>query len=47
MNAKVIKVAGIVLTAVSFIVTMASDWVNEKKLDEKIAEKVAEALESK
>ena len=47
MNAKVLKIAGIVLTAVSFVVTMASDWVNEKKLDDKVAEKVAKALESK
>jgi hypothetical protein len=44
MNGNLIKVLGITASAIGIAATFLSDWVNEKKMDEKIEEKVNEAL---
>ena len=44
MNQKVMKIAGIALTIVGAGVSLATNVLEEKKLDAKVAEKVAEAL---
>lgn len=44
MNAKTMKLAGIVISILGIVVNMASDWLGEKKLDAKIAEKVEAKL---
>ena len=45
LNQKVVKVIGLLTTVVGFGVSILSDWVDEKKMDNKINEKVTEALE--
>lgn len=40
-NAKLIKILGLVATAVGMGATLLTDWVNEKKMEEKIDEKLA------
>lgn len=42
-----IKILGIASTIVGIGATLVSEWVNEKKMDEKIEEKVNEALAKK
>lgn len=42
-----IKILGIAATIVGMGATLVSEWVNEKKMDEKIEEKVNEALAKK
>ncbi|MBS6180516.1 MAG: hypothetical protein KH921_06985 [Erysipelotrichaceae bacterium] len=44
MNSKLIKVLGLAATVVGVAATLVTDWVNEQKMDEKIEEKVNEAL---
>jgi hypothetical protein len=44
INGKMVKILGIVSTVVGMGATLLSDWVNEKKMDEKIIEKINEAL---
>lgn len=44
MNNKWIKVMGIAASAVGVVATIATNWVNEKNLDNKITDKVAEAI---
>lgn len=44
MNRKIIKVIGLIATVAGVGVNLVTDWVNEKKMDEKIEEKVNEAL---
>lgn len=44
MNRGIIKAIGIGVTIISLGVNFVTDWVNEKKLDEKIEEKVNEAF---
>lgn len=44
MNSKVMKIAGIALTIVGAGVSLATNVLEEKKLDAKVTEKVAEAL---
>lgn len=44
MNGKLIKVLGLAATVVGVAATLVTDWVNEQKMDEKIEEKVNEAL---
>ena len=44
INAKMVKILGLVATAVGMGATLLTDWVNEKKMDERIEEKVNEAL---
>lgn len=43
-NGHIIKAIGIGVTIIGFGVNILTDWVNEKKMDEKIEEKVNEAL---
>jgi len=44
MNSKIIKIFGIAATAMSIGATLITSWVDDKKMDEKIAKKVTEAL---
>jgi len=44
INGKMVKILGIVATVVGMGATLLTDWVNEKKMDEKIYEKINEAL---
>ena len=41
---KLVKIIGVVATILGVVATLADKWVGEKTLDNKIAEKVAEAL---
>ena len=41
-NAKLIKILGLVATAVGMGATLLTDWVNEKKMEEKIDERIDE-----
>lgn len=47
LNGKLIKILGITATIIGMGATFLTDWVNEKKMDEKIEEKVNEALAQK
>lgn len=40
MNSKLIKILGIVATVGGAAATLLADWVNEKKMDEKIDEAI-------
>ena len=44
MNDKLVKIIGIAASTVGVVATIATNWANEKKLDDKIASKVAEAV---
>lgn len=44
MNQRIIKIGGTVLTLAGVAVSLGSSWLEDKKLDIKVAEKVAEAL---
>ena len=44
MNSKLIKILGMVATAIGMGATLVTDWVNNKKMDETIENKVMEAL---
>lgn len=44
MSTNLVKILGIVATAVGMGATLLSDWVNEKKMDERIDEKLNERL---
>jgi len=44
MNSKLIKILGIAATTIGMGATLVTDWVNDKKMDEKIEQKVIEAL---
>jgi len=44
INGKLIKVLGIAATVIGMGATLVTDWVNDKKMDEKIQEKVNEAF---
>ena len=46
-NKNFIKAIVIAVTVIGFGVSILTDWVNEKKMDEKIEEKVNEALAKK
>lgn len=43
-STKLIKILGLVATAVGMGATLLTDWVNEKKMEEKIEECVNEKL---
>lgn len=43
-NGKLIKILGIMATVIGMGATLITDWVNEKKMDEKIDDKINEAL---
>lgn len=47
MSNKTIKTIGILVTIIGAGLNLVSDWVDEKKMDEKIEEKVNEALSLK
>lgn len=47
MNGKFIKVIGLVATVIGLGATLITDWVNDKKMDERIEEKVNEALSNR
>lgn len=44
MNGKAIKIIGFVATVVGLGASLVTDWVNDKKLDDKISTKVSEAI---
>jgi hypothetical protein len=44
INGNLIKVLGIAATAIGMGATLVTDWVNDKKMDEKIEEKILKAL---
>ena len=44
INAKMVKILGIVATAVGMGAILLTDWVNEKKMEEKIDERINEKL---
>ena len=44
MRLPVKQIAKVVISIASVGVNLAAEWYNNKKLDEKVAEKVAEAL---
>lgn len=43
-STKLIKILGIVATAVGMGATLLTDWVNERKMEEKIDERINEKL---
>ena len=43
----IIKILGVAATVIGMGATLLTDWVNDKKMDEKIAEKVLEAIAKK
>lgn len=43
-NAKLVKILGLVATAAGMGATLLTDWVNEKKMEEKIDECINEKL---
>ena len=43
-TSKWIKAIGVAVTVIGVGVNLSTDWVNEQKRDEKIEEKVSEAL---
>lgn len=43
-KSRLIKVLGLTATVIGVAATLITDWVNEQKMDEKIEEKVNEAL---
>lgn len=43
-KSKWIKAIGVAATVIGVGVNLITDWVNERKMDEKIEEKVSEAL---
>lgn len=47
MSKTMIKVIGIAATIIGMGATLITDWVDEKKMDEKIEQKVNEALAQK
>ena len=46
-KANIIKILGVAATVIGMGATLLTDWVNDKKMDEKIAEKVLEAIDKK
>ena len=45
--ANLIKILGMAATVIGMGATLLTEWVNDKKMDERIAEKVIEALAKK
>lgn len=44
MNRKIVKIIGLFVTVAGIGVNLLSEWVDDKKMDEKIEEKVNKAL---
>ena len=47
MKRKSIKIIGVAVTVIGIGVELLSDWVDERKLDEMIDEKISEAFENR
>ncbi|MDR1753440.1 MAG: hypothetical protein LBR74_00845 [Eubacterium sp.] len=47
INGKFIKILGLAATVIGIGATLLTDWVNERKMDVTIEEKVNEALNKK
>lgn len=47
MNSKLMKIASIVLPIAGAAIGLATNFVDDKKLDDKVAQKVAEAITKK
>ena len=47
MKRKSIKIIGVAVTVIGIGVELLSDWVDERKLDEMIDEKINEAFENR
>ena len=47
MKRKSIKIIGVAVTVIGIGVELLSDWVDERKLDETIDEKINEAFENR
>lgn len=43
-NAKLVKILGLIASAVGVGATLLADWVNERKMEEKIDERINEKL---
>jgi hypothetical protein len=46
MKPNVIKIACVVLPIIGACLSLATNWFEDKKLDDKVAEKVAEAFKN-
>lgn len=44
MNNKWVKIIGVTASTIGVVASIATNWANEKKLDDKIASKVSEAV---
>ena len=44
INKNFIKIIGLAATVLGIGATLVTDWVNDKKMDEKIVEKISETL---
>lgn len=44
INGKMVKILGMVATAMGIGATLITSWVDDKKMDEKIIKKINEAL---
>lgn len=44
MDNKLVKIIGIAASTVGVVANIAANWANEKKLDDKISEKVEKAI---
>ena len=44
INAKMVKILGLDATVIGMGATLLTDWVNEKKMEEKIDERINEKL---
>ena len=44
MNPKIIKVIGFAATIIGIGTTLINDWVSDKKMDERIGERISAAL---
>ena len=47
MNTKLVKVIGLLATLISVGANLATNWVNDQKMNEKIDERVNEVLSNK
>lgn len=46
-KANLIKILGMAATVIGMGATLLTEWVNDKKMDERIAEKVIKAIDKK
>ena len=43
-NKNIVRIIGVAATVLGIGVTLVTDWVNDKRMDERICEKISEAL---